>query len=159
MKKLKLILLCGLVVTTTIINAQENENPRPPKKPVKQEKGAKLTPEQRAEKQTARMTNQLALQENQKKPVYDVMLERIKKAEADKASCKGDGKCMKQMRVQRNKLADTKLKTILNAEQYNKLQEIRKQAKEKKAKKPATPPVPETPPTPPQEPSSDEDDE
>lgn len=122
---------------------KENKGGKEKEKGKGKGKGSKLTPEQRADKHTKKFTEKLKLTDAQIPKVREILLERAKSVDADKERCKGDGKCMQDARKDRNKTAETKLKQVLTAEQFAKLQEIRKKARDKAKNKDNKNPEPE----------------
>lgn len=137
-RTIKILALALVFGAYSSVSAQSNEKaPKTEKENVdsKGKKGQKkLTPEQIAEKQTKRMTNQLSLTESQKQPVYDIMLERVKQRAVDREACKGEKECASAAMRKRNMRADEKLKATLSPEQYEKLKSLRAAAKENKGK-------------------------
>jgi hypothetical protein len=135
MKKLILSCIAGAMfvsVNSLLLQAQNQAKQTKPE--VKSEK-AKLTPEQRAEKQTEHFTKWLNLTDGQVPKVKMILLERAQTADKDFERCKGDKDCLRLARRDRNAVADKRLKEVLSPEQYAKLLEKRKEAKEKKIKK------------------------
>ncbi len=80
-----------------------------------------MTPEERAQKITDRMTKQLALTEEQQKDVYKINLEHVKKMEALRAERKAQHEKTK-----------AELDKILTDEQKKKAEELRKKREEKR---------------------------
>ena len=75
-----------------------------------------MTVEQRAEKQTARMQQSLQLDEKQKKQVYELNLESMRKMQSERKENRAEFQAMRKER-------DAKLKTILTNEQFAKLEQ------------------------------------
>ena len=85
----------------------------------------KFTTEQRAERQTERMTKTLSLTDEQKKSMYEANLAVAKKTETQRDHNKEAWKAMREER-------EAQYKSILTAEQY---QQYVQQRKEMRAKK------------------------
>lgn len=85
-----------------------------------------MTPEQRAEKQTERMQQALQLDEKQKKQVYELNLESMRKMQAERKENRAE---FMNMRNERNE----RLKSILTTEQYAKLEQRKTERMNKKA--------------------------
>ncbi len=105
MKKILVLAVAALVMAAASANAQ----PPKPHRDTQQ----RPTPEQMAQKMTAKLTNALKLTPEQEKEVYAVQLEQMKKTAAHRDA----------MRKERQSEAG-KMKGILTAEQYNAWQEM-----------------------------------
>lgn len=81
-----------------------------------------MTPEQRAEKQTAHMQQALQLTDAQKKAVYELNLQSAKEMQAKRKDHKAAGKeQFKEMHQQK----EERLKSILSADQFAKYQSMK----------------------------------
>jgi hypothetical protein len=87
-----------------------------------------MTPEQRAEKKTARMEQTLNLTADQKKAVYEMNLSAAKNMQANK----GVGK---EKMMEAHRANDAKLKNILSADQYSKYEQIKAEREKKMQEK------------------------
>jgi periplasmic protein CpxP/Spy len=87
------------------------------------------TPEQRATKQVQRLTKALTLTNDQSAQIQPMLLELNQKRDAMR-NASDKRAAMKEMR-DLVAAQDEKMKTILNADQYTKYQEIKDDAKEK----------------------------
>jgi periplasmic protein CpxP/Spy len=87
------------------------------------------TPEQRATKQVQRLTKALTLTNDQVAQIQPILLELNQKRDAMR-NASDKRAAMKEMR-DLVAAQDEKMKTILNADQYTKYQEIKDDAKEK----------------------------
>lgn len=96
---------------------------------------AKMTPEQKAEKSTAKLQKELSLTTDQKQKIYAIELDKAKKSEAWHAKSKDARKEMKTQHDALKKETDAKLDKVLNAEQKKKLDVIQSEKKDKKDKK------------------------
>lgn len=101
----------------------------------------KLNPKERAEKITAKFSEILVLSEDQKKQVFDIIVDREKNREQIKLNQSTDkNQKLKEAKELKNKF-DSKLKVVLSESQYNKLQAYRKEKlnKRKEIKTPVNP--------------------
>ena len=87
-----------------------------------------MTPEQRAEKKTARMEQTLNLTADQKKAVYELNLNAAKNMQA------GNGAGKEKM-MEAHRANDAKLKNILSADQYSKYEQMKAERKKKMQEK------------------------
>jgi hypothetical protein len=95
----------------------------------------KLTPEQRADKLVKKFTEKLKLSDDQVIKVRKILIDRENSVDVDKEKCKGDVTCLRSAKRERNRVCESQLKNVLTAEQYQRLQEIRKKAREKAKEK------------------------
>lgn len=106
------------------------------------EKHTQFTPEQRAELQAKRMTLALDLNEKQQIDLQKVFTDRNKKAEQFKSQMKANKEAGKKLTndekfAMKNRMLDEKIamkgemKKILNADQYTKWENMKKQQKHK----------------------------
>ena len=126
MKKLMTTIGMGLMIAfITPVVAQDNQD-----HPKKNEQ-KKLTAEEKAQKRTDKMKEELGLSDEQAKKVYDVNLKHIKEMEAIHEEMK---KLRDQAKTQRDK-TKTELDKIFTDEQKAKAEELRKKRKEKMKEK------------------------
>jgi Spy/CpxP family protein refolding chaperone len=92
------------------------------------------TPEERAANQTKKLTEKLALSADQATQVQAALLERMTQMQSIKGMEKGGGKRRKAAK-ETMQAFDSKMKSILNADQYTKFQELREDMKEKMRKR------------------------
>jgi len=128
MKKLIIALVLGIGMTCM---AQET--------PAKSNRGDRgqmqnMTPEQRVQKQVEKMTKDLSLDAKQQEAVSQLLTEKSKKMQDARAKRSGGGQMTdderKEMRTAmqaERQDTDTKLKAILNADQFKKYSEQRAQ--------------------------------
>jgi protein CpxP len=106
----------------------------------------KLTPEQRSEKQLAKLTTELNLDANQQAQVKQLLAERSAKAEKfrEARQAKKDSNvkptaeerdAFKKELLAEKDANDAKMKTILNADQYKKWTSIQEENKDKAREK------------------------
>lgn len=93
----------------------------------KRKEGAHRTPQERAEKVTNKLAETLALSEDQRKRVFEIILERETNREEIRLDQAADKKKKHQQMAARNKKTDDQLKAILSQEQFNKLEQERRE--------------------------------
>lgn len=138
MKKISILLVAfalilGLSANNTFAQKAKDEK----KEKVKKEKvkKEKKSAENKAEAFTRKMTKKLALTPDQRVKVKAVILERELQKEKDIVAFNGKPEEMKQAKIARNNKADEQFKTILDAAQYEKLKNWKKEVREKHKKK------------------------
>ena len=95
----------------------------------------KLNPNERAEKITAKFSEILVLSEDQKKQVFDIIVDREKNREQIKLNQSTDkNQKLKEVKELKNKF-DSQLKVVLSESQFNKLQAYRKEKHNKRKEK------------------------
>lgn len=110
-------------------------------KKVKGEKGGKgksnATPEQKAEKKTAKLTEQLGLDANQQDQVYNLLLNQAAtvKGKAAKELSKEERAALRETRKADRAAYESALAEILTPEQFTTFQNLPKKEKGKKGKK------------------------
>jgi protein CpxP len=133
MKKLFIAALLFVGMASFAQNADEN----PPR-----EQRERLTPEQRNEKQLQRMTTQLNLDANQQAQMKQLLAERSAQSEKLRASRKDrqnsttkltadERAAFKKQMLDEQQANEAKMKSILNADQYQKWTTIQAQNREK----------------------------
>ena len=125
MKKLSLLMI-GFVLSICVLFAQGP----------KEGKGKASTPEQKAVNRSAFLTKKLGLTSEQKQSVYDLILERVTKADAVKAKYTSADK--KGMHKELRPILDdfnTKIKAVLTPEQVTKWEAIKSERKSKRKSK------------------------
>lgn len=102
---------------------------------------AKLTPQQRAEKHTERMTKQLSLDDSQKAKVYEINLGTAMKNERVRTNTELTPEGKKEKIKSHQDTRMEQLKGVLTAEQYKKLEtqqaerQLKRSAKKQELKK------------------------
>ncbi len=156
MKKLSSLLVVAIIAGTNLFAQQapatqaKPASPATPAAPASAPGKAKkehLSPEQKAEAVTSKMTSVCNLNTDQQTQVKQVVLERAQKHEANRAQNKGNKEAMKTANKEVNKAAHEKIKTILTAEQMQKWHQYVKTARAAKAgtsTEPATKPASST---------------
>ncbi|MCH6199047.1 DUF4890 domain-containing protein [Aquiflexum sp. LQ15W] len=86
-----------------------------------------LTAEQRAEKMTTRMTEELGLSEDQKQKIYKINLENAQKREAQRAAMEEDRKAKRTEMQTQNQAQNKQIEAILTPEQKTKWEEVKKE--------------------------------
>jgi uncharacterized membrane protein YgcG len=86
-----------------------------------------LTAEQRAEKMTTRMTEELGLSEDQKQKIYQINLENAKKRDAQKAAMEDERKAKRTEMQTQNQAQNKQIEAILTPEQKTKWEEVKKE--------------------------------
>lgn len=124
----KLILVAALVCMATLgAFAQQ------------QRRGETATPEERAQRQTERMAEQLQLSETQKAQILAINLEHAKKRQAEmearKAEMDAKREEMKAMREEM-KAQDEQIKEILTEEQRAKWEELKEAQMDRRGRRP-----------------------
>ena len=113
----KIILTVAIALTAfTASYAQKDNKP-------------KLTPEQRAEKVASNLKTKLALSDEQQKKVYQIQVEKMKKAEEWR---KANHEAMESKREERQafmKANDAKLQEVLTADQKKTYEALRQERK------------------------------
>jgi protein CpxP len=92
------------------------------------------TPQERAANQTKKLTEQLSLSADQSTQVQAALLERMNAVQTIRGMEKGGGKRKTAIKDAFQNF-DAKMKTILNADQYTKFQELREDKKGKMKEK------------------------
>ena len=119
----KLVLVITLLVTFGV-QAQERK-----------ERMKDTTPEERVEKRTARLSEKLGLDENQKSKVKEIMITQQKENQKVREEIKAEkeklrAKIEENLKKQQEELKE-KLKTVLTEEQFKKWEELQKNNQEK----------------------------
>ena len=85
----------------------------------------KMTPEQKAEKSTAKLEKELSLTADQKQKIYTVELDKYKKNEELHKQTSADRKAKKDQHVASKKETDAKIDKVLTSDQKKKLEDLR----------------------------------
>lgn len=85
----------------------------------------KMTPEQRAEKSTAKLEKELTLTADQKQKIYAVELDKYKQTEAWHKQTSADRKAKKDQHMASKKETDAKIDKVLTPDQKKKLEDLR----------------------------------
>jgi len=100
-------------------------------------KGYHKTPQERDQAHLQKLTTDLSLNADQQKQVGQLLsdrstkMETLKKSRGDAKPTDAERKAMKKQMEEDHKAFDTKMKSILNADQYNKWTAIQKEHKDK----------------------------
>jgi Spy/CpxP family protein refolding chaperone len=86
-----------------------------------------MTPEQRAEKMTMKMTEELGLSEDQKQKIYQINLENAQKREAQRAAMEEERKANRSEMQAQAKAQNEQIEAILTPEQKTKWEEVKKE--------------------------------
>lgn len=86
-----------------------------------------LTPEQRADKMTNRMTEELGLSEDQKQKIYKINLDNAQKREAQRAAMEEDRKAKRAEMQAQNQVQNEQIEAVLTPDQKTKWQEVKKE--------------------------------
>ncbi len=97
-----------LLASATTLFAQQQQMPQ-------------RSPEERAQRQTMWMQNNLGLTQDQNKKVYDIMLYHAQQADADKNMAPGPDKKMDKKELKRD--TEAELKAVLTGDQYQRYQQ------------------------------------
>src|ERR1035437_5836128 len=108
MKKLKI----GTVALLMVVGSMAWASP--------QNQQASKTPVKRATAHSKRLTEQLALNPDQQKSIYDFCLQRAQQEDADRAKFQSDKEGMKNARKQNEQNFETNLAKVLTADQKTK---------------------------------------
>ena len=93
---------------------------------------AKLNPEERAEKMTAKMTEELNLSEDQKKQIYQIHLDNATKRQAEMEARKEEMQAKRTAMMEKNKAHQTQIEAVLTPEQKEKWVELKDENREKR---------------------------
>lgn len=85
----------------------------------------KMTPEQRAEKSTAKLEKELTLTTDQKQKIYAVELDKYKQTEAWHKQSSADRKAKKDQYIASKTETDAKIDQVLTPDQKKKLEVLR----------------------------------
>lgn len=85
----------------------------------------KMTPEQRAEKSTAKLEKELTLTTDQKQKIYAVELDKYKQTEAWHKQSSADRKAKKDQHIASKTETDAKIDQVLTPDQKKKLEVLR----------------------------------
>jgi protein CpxP len=121
MKKIILISFAIAIVTANI-SAQEKKGPH-------------KTPEQRAERRTVKLNQELALNEEQKVKVKEVVLKQELQRDESIKQFAGNREVLKEANKKNRKESEDELKSILTPEQIDKLKQHKEEIKQTRQKK------------------------
>ncbi|SMD42596.1 protein of unknown function [Aquiflexum balticum DSM 16537] len=85
------------------------------------------SPEQRAEKMTAKMTEELGLSEDQKQKIYQINLENAKKRQEQRESMQAEREAKRAEMQAQAKAQNDQIEAILTPEQKTKWEEVKKE--------------------------------
>ena len=86
-----------------------------------------LTPEQRAERITSKMTEELGLSEDQKQKIYMINLDNAQKREAQRAALEEDRKAKRAEMQAQNQVQNEQIEAVLTPDQKTKWEEVKKE--------------------------------
>ncbi|MCC7050234.1 MAG: hypothetical protein IT239_00440 [Bacteroidia bacterium] len=130
MKTLLVSVISGCIAFSFSVASAQNNGKSAKNNEIKNTQ--KPTPEERADRQTKKLTKELSLTDGQVPKVKESLLNRLQTNEKDKERCKDDRDCLKLARRNNNASAEKQLKEILSKEQFEKLQKIRAEKRDKK---------------------------
>lgn len=119
---MKKILMIAAIFTMTIIGVSAQRGPQK----------AKMSPQERAEKMTANMTEQLVLSEDQEKQIYQINLENATKRQAEMEIRKSEMMGKRAEMMEKNKGQQAQIEAILTPEQKTKWVELKDENREKR---------------------------
>lgn len=90
-----------------------------------------VTPEERSERATQKVSEVAGLNEEQKKKVKQIMLDRERQREADRKKFQADKEAHKKAAMNNRRASDERLKQVLTPEQYQKVMSHRQEVKAK----------------------------
>ncbi|ERM84112.1 hypothetical protein P872_00965 [Rhodonellum psychrophilum GCM71 = DSM 17998] len=90
------------------------------------------SPEERAEKMTSKMTEQLELSEDQKKQIYQINLENATKRQAEMEARKEEMQAKRTAMMEKNKDQQEQIEAVLTPEQKTKWMELKDENREKR---------------------------
>jgi protein CpxP len=85
------------------------------------------TPEQRAEKMTTKMTEELGLSEDQKQKIYQINLENAQKRQAQREVMQEEQKAKRAAMQAQNKVQNEQIEAVLTPDQKTKWEEVKKE--------------------------------
>jgi Spy/CpxP family protein refolding chaperone len=121
---MKKLLMIAAIFTMTFAGAFAQRGQGGPKGGQQKES---LTPEQRAERITTKMTEELGLTEDQKKKVYQINLENAQKREVQRAAMEEERKAKRTEMQAQAKAQNEQIEAILTPEQKTKWEEVKKE--------------------------------
>ncbi|MCL6260063.1 DUF4890 domain-containing protein [Aquiflexum sp. TKW24L] len=86
-----------------------------------------MTPEQRAEKMTTKMTDELSLSEDQKQKIYDINLENAQKRQAQREAMQEEHKAKRAAMQAQNQVQNEQIVAVLTPDQKTKWEEVKKE--------------------------------
>jgi hemolysin activation/secretion protein len=144
MKTFTSMLAVGLL-TSTVLFAQAPQSAPSTVSPATTAQKEHLTPEQKAESVTSKMTSVCSLSAEQQTQVKQIVLERAQKNDVNREQLKGNKEAIKTANKENNKAAHDKLKTVLTADQMQKWHQYVKSVKQAKTGTTGTMPASATP--------------
>lgn len=121
---MKKIILISFAIAIATANGSAQEKKVPHK-----------TPEQRTERRTVKLNQELALNEVQKVKVREVVLKQELQRDESIKQFEGNREALKEANKKNMKESEDELKTILTPEQMEKLKQHREEIKQKRQKK------------------------
>jgi periplasmic protein CpxP/Spy len=86
-----------------------------------------MTPEQRAEKMTMKMSDELGLSEDQKQKIYEINLENAEKRQAQREAMEEERNAKRAEMQAQMKKQNEEIEAVLTPEQKDKWQEVKKE--------------------------------
>jgi Spy/CpxP family protein refolding chaperone len=86
-----------------------------------------MTPEQRAERMTNKMTEELGLSEDQKQKIYQINLENAEKRQVQREAMVEERKAKREEMQAQTKAQNEQIEAILTPEQKTKWEEVKKE--------------------------------
>lgn len=137
MRNIKTLAIAAFSILSFAAIAQQPANPPQPS-PQHPHKGGphheRMTPEMRANRWVEHMNNNLALSEEQKIKLREIITKREQQRMADRQTNKDNKEGLKQAAKARHASYEPQIKSVLTPEQYLKLEQIRKERRENRQK-------------------------
>jgi hypothetical protein len=142
----KTFFLATLLFVFQFVNAQDASTTKATPNATSQQAAGKkgnnkVSPEQKAEKFTAKMTEAIGLEETQKTKVKSLALDHFKTMEAARIKANGDKEKIKAEAKKSRKIFNEGLKKVLSPTQFEAWKAKRKEAASKRKNIPTTDPV------------------
>lgn len=142
----KTIILVGLIFASHLVNAQDAKStqaaPNTSIKATNGKKGnAKASPEEKADKFVAKMTEAIGLEEAQKSKVKSLALDHFKNMETVRSQAQGDKEKIKAEAKNSRKIFNAGLRKVLTPAQFDAWKVKRKEAANKLKQAPSNEPV------------------
>jgi periplasmic protein CpxP/Spy len=89
--------------------------------------GQQMTPEQRAEKMTTKMTDELGLSEDQRRKIYDINLENAQKRKVQREAMREEHQAKRTEMQAQNQAQNEQIEALLTPDQKTKWEEVKKE--------------------------------
>jgi hypothetical protein len=123
MRKFKIGMVAILMVVGSMAWAQNSATP--------QNQQVSKTPAERAAVHSKKLTEELGLNPDQQKNIYNFCLQRAQQEDADRTKFQNDKEGLKTARKQNEQNFETNLATVLNADQKTKYEQMKQEKREK----------------------------